>query len=330
MHHYQTQHNSALANSYSTRTVSARMDPSQNRKAQGAFRSRKDNPQPSEVARPQTVMERGGKWVPVATGGTSADMMPSGRGLGSTGLSAQHVGFVVPGPGPMDGPSPAYTYLGYQHPLYHLPQGDINGISYAPPKASPPQSSAPTVSPPQPPSTAPTTQPSNLIRDAPAPYAYDFSDRALVIRLARSKLARATDYTWTEHYDILHSSYKQALIAELNRKLHRGLKPKPLLREMDSKCVDAGFHAYLAFARSGMQQEIEWRWCTEHLDILRHVRLERVELGLEELDHILRHVRLERVELGLEELDRVVKMAGAWTLEEKEEEEKEEEEEEDD
>jgi hypothetical protein len=135
----------------------------------------------------------------------------------------------------------------------------------------------------------------DLIRNAATPNRTDFSAKAQIIRTARSRTGRTFNFTWTEHYDILFHSVLAARISELNTKLSTGLTRERLIREISPKDVPADFLPLIVFSRTGLQQRIDWMWCSEHLELMQDL-----DLSIPDFD--------------LEQLDTVVKKTGAWML----------------
>ncbi|KAJ4353603.1 uncharacterized protein N0V89_005333 [Didymosphaeria variabile] len=142
---------------------------------------------------------------------------------------------------------------------------------------------------------------SGLIRDAVEPQPDDYSEGALIYRVATSPLGLQTPFTIQDDYDLIGACLHDQLVVELNRKLRDGLDlhGRRLIRGISPYEVnsDEKLHRILDFTKKGLQVRIDWMFCTEHLDLLG------------ELD-------LDKANLDLEEMDRLVKATGIWHFQE--------------
>ena len=131
---------------------------------------------------------------------------------------------------------------------------------------------------------------SGLIRDGVAPMPDDFSNNALVWRVANSATGRQVDFTFAEHWWIIYDSLHAPMLDDLNRRLVNGLpgaKKKQLLRNLPNGYFkDENKNRMIAFAKTGMQAQINWKNCPEHMDILETVDLENSYFDLTELDRL--------------------------------------------
>lgn len=144
---------------------------------------------------------------------------------------------------------------------------------------------------------------SGLIRDAHPPHADDYSEDALVYRVANSPNGRQTDFTFDDHYDTIVDCLHEELVRELNRKLHTGLpaaQNMPLVRNLNAllqgQPMDTALRRRIDFAQKGLQSQIDWTSCPEH-------------------DQLMQSLDFNKPNLSLEELDRLVKAAGVWVFE---------------
>lgn len=97
---------------------------------------------------------------------------------------------------------------------------------------------------------------SGLIRDSVAPHFDDFSNEALVWRVASSATGRQTNFTFADHWTILYDSIHSGLVNELNRKLEvgiDGIENKVLLRNIPENYMhDPVESQMITFSKMGM------------------------------------------------------------------------------
>jgi hypothetical protein len=132
---------------------------------------------------------------------------------------------------------------------------------------------------------------SGLIRDAKAPDHEDFTERALVIRVAISARGRQTDFTFANHYDIIVASLHEQLVNELNRKLRVGLdlRGSGLIRNLPMRPNEnPELLRTIDFVQKGLQAKIDWKYCQEHMDLLESLDKNKPDLNLEELHRLVR------------------------------------------
>ncbi|KAF2188014.1 hypothetical protein K469DRAFT_685345 [Zopfia rhizophila CBS 207.26] len=132
--------------------------------------------------------------------------------------------------------------------------------------------------------------PDSLIRDGPQPLGFNISERAQVIRAAKSEAGRHQDYTWNIDYHSLVDYVASQRIADLNQALSRDAAPTifgaapELLRDVSPKeYTSTELRAIINFARSEHQQVIEWRNTGSHLERSRRVALDQPRFGLAHL-----------------------------------------------
>lgn len=133
-----------------------------------------------------------------------------------------------------------------------------------------------------------------LIRDAHPPHADDYSEGALVYRVAASAAGRRTNFTFVGNYHHIVRGLRRALRRKLNQKLEADL-PNPnavLLRNMPlplpGQFINMWQQDVIIFSQTASQRRINWRDCPEHYGLLKDLDFAKPDLGIEELDALVK------------------------------------------
>ncbi|KAL5415054.1 hypothetical protein PMIN04_008742 [Paraphaeosphaeria minitans] len=140
---------------------------------------------------------------------------------------------------------------------------------------------------------------SDLIRDARSPHPDDYSQGALVYRIATSTTGRQTNFTFNDHYHVIINCLRDELVDELNRKLRVDLPVHNLVLLRDiftGQPMGLTLRRRVDFAQKPFQRRIDWMNCPQHYSLM------------DSLNPFNQN-------LGLVEMDRLVKATGVWVFE---------------
>ncbi|KAL1608025.1 hypothetical protein SLS60_002964 [Paraconiothyrium brasiliense] len=136
------------------------------------------------------------------------------------------------------------------------------------------------------------TPASGLIRDAAEPHPDDYSTGALIYRVATSPLGIQFPFTIKDHFDMIGGCLHDQFVIELNRKLRHGLDLHglSLIRNLsqDDAGTDEKLYRIIGFTKKGLQAQIDWTFCTEHLDLLGRLNMDDPDLDLEDMDRLVK------------------------------------------
>ncbi|KAK7180439.1 hypothetical protein DPSP01_013687 [Paraphaeosphaeria sporulosa] len=135
---------------------------------------------------------------------------------------------------------------------------------------------------------------SDLIRDARKPNPDDYSQGALVYRVATSTTGRQTNFTFRHHYNVIINCLRDELVAELNRKLRVDLSVQNLhlIRDLPTlfpgQRIGVALRRRIEFAQKAFQRRIDWMGCPEHYDLMASLNFSKPNLDLVELDRLVK------------------------------------------